>query len=60
MWWSIFTPKNLSNSSPSGASLLELSTDGLDVVIILGLKAPKILEYLNPFKDISIDSELLP
>jgi hypothetical protein len=37
-----------------------LGGDSLDVIVILGKKAPKILEYFNPFKDIPVDTELLP
>jgi hypothetical protein len=36
-----------------------LGADGLDVVIILGKKAPKVFEDLHPFKDLPINAELL-
>jgi hypothetical protein len=39
--------------------LPKLSADSLDVIIILGKKAPKILEYFNPFKDLPVNTELL-
>ncbi len=40
--------------------LPKLSTDSLDVIVILGKKAPKILAYFNPFEDLPVDTELLP
>ncbi len=59
-WRSIFTPKNLPNLSPGGVGLPKLSTDGLDVTVILRQKMPKVLKYFNPFKYIPVNSKLLP
>jgi hypothetical protein len=39
---SIFTPKNLPDLSPGGAGLPKLSADGLNVVVILRQKMPKV------------------
>ena len=45
---------------PGDAGMPKLSVDSLGVIVNLGKKALKILEYFNPFEDFPTDTELLP
>jgi hypothetical protein len=55
----LFTPKNLLNSSPGGTGPPKSGTDGLNVIVILRQKAPRLLKYFSLFQYISVDSKLL-
>ena len=55
----ILATKNLPDAGPGGTGFLHLGVDRLDVIVVLGQEAPKILENFNPLQHVPTYQKLL-
>jgi hypothetical protein len=51
--------EHCAESLPGGTGFANLRTNCLDIVVVLGKKAPKVLEDVDPLKHLVMNVELL-
>jgi hypothetical protein len=58
-WGGVLCSKDIADSRPGDTGFANLRTNCLDIVVILGEKAPKVLEDLDPLEHLIVNMELL-